>query len=401
MKKIALFTLVASIFMLTACQDPIYEAIRQDVKPEEPTVSGNIGNITRYTASGEEFLVLAADDGLRYKQKDNASHGGWKTYQLPFELHRYDFDSSSHTGEQLISVFADSTTLYLISSIYGQTNTEGVTYPYNIILRGKVITANGSDWNEEGEWKIITQLDSTLFPVYTDSSDNYITKFRVFQTNAPKAAHRKVYIRAYNGTTGEEDYYEMSGLDDPKNHPVTPSRIIDPEPSSDAGYKAKALGAVYFNDEVKFFTSPAVATNETYTSDATYYYFTNGNNKLYYSNGSTTTTFGQDFASTISALPACSDALIVGYGNNTSNNGGIEKASLINGVPTAIQDFATNAKYQITSSYMVITLLNATPEKEEIDSNLYASLTFTGTSNNFDNIGLWSYYPNRGNWNRE
>ena len=38
---------------------------------------------------------------------------------------------------------------------------------------------------------------------------------------------------------------------------------------------------------------------------------------------------------------------------------------------------------------------------KEIDSDLYASISFAGTSLNFSNIGLWSYYPDRGNWNRE
>ena len=64
-------------------------------------------------------------------------------------------------------------------------------------------------------------------------------------------------------------------------------------------------------------------------------------------------------------------------------------------------DFETNAKFQITSSYIVLTLLNATPDQKELDSALYASITFTGGSYNFDNIGLWSYYPERENWNRE
>ena len=68
MKKTALLTLIASILLITSCQEPIFEAIREDVEPEEATVSGNITSITRYTANGTEFLALAADGGLKYKQ---------------------------------------------------------------------------------------------------------------------------------------------------------------------------------------------------------------------------------------------------------------------------------------------------------------------------------------------
>ena len=93
MKKIAILTLMTSLLLFTGCWSPIYEAIREDVKPEDPTVSGNIGTITRYTAGGTEYLFLAADDGLRYKQKDKNSHGEWGTYSIPFGLHSYDFDS--------------------------------------------------------------------------------------------------------------------------------------------------------------------------------------------------------------------------------------------------------------------------------------------------------------------
>ena len=47
-------------------------------------------------------------------------------------------------------------------------------------------------------------------------------------------------------------------------------------------------------------------------------------------------------------------------------------------------------------------LLNATPDQTEEKSSLYAALTFAGTSNAaYEDIGLWSYYPDRKKWNRE
>ncbi len=402
MKKITIFTLITSLLLLTGCQDPIYEAIRQDVEPEEATVSGNIGQITRYTAGSEEFLFLAADNGLRYKHIDNSSHGSWSSYSLPFSLHAYDFDSSSHSGEQLLSVLANSTTLYLISAVYSHTSTEGLSYPSNIKLYGKNITANGTSLSSEGDWTLITENNSSLFPITVNGNNIYESSFEVFQTNAPIQAHREAYIRVYDYENTAYHYYQLNGFSLPSEISITTSEIIDPAPSTDSGYVPVARSAVYFNGGIKFFTSPVATTNETYSSDASLYYYTNGNNKLYSSNGSSSQYMDADSRYSILSLATCSDSILIGYGNiSSSYSGGIDRAPLANGIPTKIESFSTNAQFQITRDYMVLALLNASPEKAETESNLYAAISFPGTGLNFDNIGLWSYYPGRGNWNRE
>ena len=404
MKKTALLTLIiSSLFILFSCQDPIYEAIREDVKPEDATVSGNIGSITRYTAGGTEFLVLAADNGLRYKQKDNSSHGAWNTYPIPFTLHSYSFDTSSHTGEQILSVLANSTTLYMISAEYVHTTTEGYSYPSNIKLWGKNITATGNTLDSAGEWTPITQNNTTLFPVALNSDKSYyISNFIAFQTNAPMAAHRAAFIRTYNSTEKAYQYYKLEGLNAPSEITVTAASIIDAEPSSDSSYVPAARSAAYFKGEVKFFTSQVATTNETYDNDATYYYYSNGGNNLYFNNGSGPNKISADSDYTIASLATTADSILIGYGTtSTGYGGGIGRSLLVDGKPTGVVGFDSNAKFQITTSYMVPVVLNASPEKTEKESSLYAAVTFAGSSYNFDNIGLWSYYPSRGNWNRE
>lgn len=397
MKKIFLFTFVTSLFIFMGCQNyDIYKALREDVKPETATVSGNIGTITRYTASGTEFLVVAADSGLRYKLKDDNSHGAWKTYPLPFSLHTYDFDSSSHTGEQLISVLANENTLYILSASYYNTTAEGISYPSSIKLWGKQIIANGDEWNEDTEWVLIVEDDFDLFPIYEYSDDYYFSEFRVFQTNAPKKAHRAAFIRTYDAERKKYIYHKLVGTKYPVEFTLKDSDIIDPDPSTDEDYQPGALSAVYFKNGIKFFVGPVATTNETYQNEASYYYYTNGDNKLIASNGSNNT-HEMDFYTAISALATTADSILVGY----NNYGGIDRATLENGIPKEQAPFETNAQYQITDSYIVLSLLNASPEQKELDSALYASVTFTGASYNFDNVGLWSYYPERGNWNRE
>ena len=67
-KLILSVSLISILLTLTGCFSPIFYEIRKDVKPETATVSGNITNITRYRTGDKEFLILAADKGLRFKE---------------------------------------------------------------------------------------------------------------------------------------------------------------------------------------------------------------------------------------------------------------------------------------------------------------------------------------------
>ncbi len=88
-----------------------------------------------------------------------------------------------------------------------------------------------------------------------------------------------------------------------------------------------------------------------------------------------------------------------------STYGGITRSELEDGVPTGTTSFSTNASTQITSGYHVFALLNVDPSENETDSALYAAIGFAGSGSStgvaYSSIGLWSYYPSRGNWNRE
>lgn len=416
MRKYKSLTIKSSLLfilclLVTSCFDPIYEAIREDVEPEEATVSGNITTITRYTASDQEFLVLAADDGLRYKHKDLNYHGEWNTYPLPFDLHHYDFDSSSHSGEQILAVLADSSLLYLLTAEFDHTSVEGTSYPSTIKLYAKNITANGTTWNSDGDWTSVPTKagDYDIFPVYTNSSREYYESgFRVFQTNAPKKEHRAVFIRSETRSEDEDTiyrYFQLNGTSTPVEFSLPVESIINPEYSADnENEENQALSVVYFNGDYKFFASPASTTNETYSSDATYYYYTNQDSDIYYSDG-TTATKALSAGKVISSLAVTADSMLIGHGKTNSTAGGINRVLLTDGVPddklASFADINSNAQFQITSDYFVTALINASPEKREVESGLYAAITFSGVAYNFGNIGLWSYYPERGDWNRE
>ena len=168
-------------------------------------------------------------------------------------------------------------------------------------------------------------------------------------------------------------------------------------------------------------------TNETATTDPTFLYFACSESEsknseedyhpstsvlayLYLKDGivtlgETTTSCGE----IISSLAVTKDSILIGRGDYsvaTSNAGGIVKAKLTNGVPAQeLASFGTNASIQLSYSYQILTLLAVDPEKEEEENTIYSSITFKGTGSSagtsFDNIGLWAFYPDRGNWNCE
>ena len=412
MKKSTLITITFILFsiLLASCYNPIFYEIRKDVKPEDATVSGTINAITRYTAGGKEFLVLAADKGLRYKLADNAKHGSWAVYEnLPFEMHSYDFFKKIHKGQQLLKILADSEYIYLVSATFKDDASEGKTILDRInVYAKKIALESDSVWKIDSKdgngWKnVISDADGTYFPKYT-SGDYQYTAFAIFQTNAPKKEHRHVFIR--KGSTESKSssfkdvkYYELKMGNAPVEYTV--SKVEDSD-------KSNAQSAIFFGGNILFFNSPASTTNESYGNEATFAYYGNGKT-LYYSVGGAFTESPAKVNQLISALATCKDSILIGCADfestNSSASGGIFRAPLAEGIPAAVAPFETNANFQITTTFFVPAILNATPDKTERDSILYATTSLFGSKasniGNAQNVGLWSCYPERGNWNRE
>lgn len=382
------------LMLFSSCFDPIFYEVRRDVEPESATVSGNIGQITRFTMNGEEYLFLSADGGLRYKKVANETHGSWGTMSLPFSLLSYNYDNSSMDNYQLCGVYADSTTLYLVAIPYVTSGSETTTNPSTL----KIWASDTPD--DVASWDLI-DLSSISFDYSQDeSTELYSSLFYFFQTNAPQKEHRHVYFRTYTKAENEESksykYFELIGksLSEDKTSEIL-ANIVDDGSSANS--------AAYF-DGIKYFSSKVVVTDESYNDDADYVYYGNGAD-LYYS---TTDGYKRSCSAgkTISALAVTNNSILIGLGNllsKSDSSGGIKRVLLANGIPAdSTSDFDSNADFQITTSYKVMALLNATPEKTEAESALYAAITCGYSSSGLEaNKGLWSYYPARGNWNRE
>ena len=433
---------LSSLAFLSCYNDVFYE-ITQDVESEDATVSGTIAQITRYTVNGTEYLVCNADGGLRYKKAENRTHGSWSSYShLPFSLHSYDYYASSHNGQQIIQVLADEDTLYLLTCEYFNDDDEGTVAPKYIRLWG----AQLSSWDSDADWTEIEKSTSDTagekFIVYKNkSSGYYYSAFCIFSTNSVNPAYRKVFLRSgkYGAYySGKSSNISSSEITTPVYWDVSLSGITAKSDLTESWYGSSlsavssgasspsaaynVASAVWYDGDYHFFTSPAAITNEYYSTvnydgldssayvEPTAVYWGYGSSLYYITDLSASSATGSIGCSrNISALAVCADSILIGRGNtssqSTSTTGGITRSLLSNGVPTGTTSFTTNAESQLSSGYIVYSLLNANPAEAETESALYASIGFLGTGSStsvsYSNIGLWSYYPSRGNWNRE
>ncbi len=417
-KNITLGLLLAfAIFQLTSCgYEPVFYGIMHDVAPEEATVNGNITSISRCLINSEEYLVLSNGGSLSYKPITSSKHGEWKTSNIKFKFkfHHYNYFATSsegegHIGEQILHVIADQSNIYLLTASFKQDNEYGVVLPDTINFWTCPLDSLLS--NNAEIWTNIAEGNRELFPTGFDSVNSQLRMdFNLFYTNSPQPEHRKAFLSVSSSDSADVKYYTLNGSQAPQE--FTPSNYIK---VSDLSYKINA--AFYIGDTLYFTDSQAVSTNETAQAPATLACIAgskkNSDKKydLFSFDGSGDPVSFIALASPAASLAFTADSLLIGKGNYSSvytSNGGIDRVLLDSefGKPLSeTANFENNAKYQFTSSYILMTLINADPSKKEADSNLYTTISYRGSgsssSASFYNVGLWSYYPARGNWNRE
>lgn len=115
----------------------------------------------------------------------------------------------------------------------------------------------------------------------------------------------------------------------------------------------------------------------------------------------------------IISLAVTNDSVILGTGYNRSQGssnghgyGAFHLELSSDGKPAEkTSKFSTNADNVMCNPYYVRLLLCTDPSKGESEADIYSSLDYILTEGNsgtsIKNRGLWSYFPSRGNWNRE
>ena len=406
-----LLTFAAAHF--TSCgYEPVFYGIMHDVLPEAATVTGNINAIARCTVGSDEYLFVSNGGSLLYKSIDANHHGAWTNsgIALPFAPHHYNFNATAyegegHQGQQILYVLSDKDFIYLLTANYTQDDEYGVGVPDTVFLwacaLSDVLTGDSS------KWKTITtnKSDTLTLETTTDTSTTqFVMDFYLFSSNAPQKDHRTAYLAIRD--SGSVNYYTLNGQSAPTSKTITNKKLTNND--------ASEIHSVFFFGGNEYFSdSYVVTTNETAGTspdNATVAVLASSDALYKLTDASANPTSFISIGSPVASLAFTNDSLLVGKGSYTSSytsNGGISRILLdSNGVPqSSTAAFTNNAPYQFTSSYILMTLLCADPSQDEAQASIYATITYRGssgsTSATFNDIGLWSYYPARGNWNRE
>ncbi|MDE5898083.1 MAG: hypothetical protein K2H09_02295, partial [Treponemataceae bacterium] len=336
----------------------------------------------------------------------------------------YDYYANEFDGNSVYRLAADGNYLYALSYTPHFDDEYSRNVPTEIHL-----------WYTDGtaEWKKIEKFDP-VFEAYRAAlrKKNFMmdANIALFCTNTPQTDHRKAYIRIGGGSTTAEpdsDVNKTYGAGANKGVIELDGPYTDPNgtiPEGTQGAGLKTVSAVYFKEDYILLDHLASTTDETADKDADYLYFADGETLYYIDGGSYTS--GMDFSTykedgspfksgnidtgTILSMTPTANSLLFG-----THRSGVYNITLVGGKPAEDDKGAIiKAKHLevsgssiLESPYIVRTILCTDPSVEETapDSAIYCSLQFQYTaaysSTSYDNVGLWSYYEARGNWNRE
>lgn len=348
-KKISLLSALSLfVLTLTSCQDIIFDTIRKEVALEDSSIAGDIRSVVRF----KDYFYLA-NGKIYYKSNTANYYGAWNQAPRP--------------GSYAIKLAADNDNIYALVGSTVKDEDEG----YNVgATRALYSSTDGSSWT------LVKDLG------YSSSVSVYL-----FCTNTIAEGNRKAFIN-YNGTV-----YELSGDTFPTTEKTTGETNASTTPTSSSKSCASLGGTVYF------FNSYAAATNETSSADGTIYYYGDGSNIAWGKDGTQSGSVGS--TATVLSLGVTGDYILAG-----TSSGICHHALSADGVPgKESTDFATNAYSTLSTAYEILSILVVNPENSETQTAIYATQVYegSGSSNSaqFDHIGLWAYYPSRGNWNRE
>lgn len=364
-KKSALSLLLSlAVLSFFSCQQVIFDNIRKEVKLENGMIAGDIPAIVKF----KDYYFLS-NGGIYYKHKSSSHYGSW--IRLP-----------SPAGH-VIKLAADANYIYALVGIHAENEKEGKNQG---VRRDLYYSENGYTWllvKGFGANGSLTYLSN--YPIY----------IHLFCTNTIDAANRSAYVVVNDGARRTTNYaYRLNG-DSIINLPLG---LVDASTTPVSNAAAASRSCVYYKGDVIFFSSLASTTNETALSPATVYYY--GFGQWLRWGGEIKNIVGYSCEGTLMSLGVTADYLLVG------TNAGIRHRPLTNRAPGPVSvDFKTNAASTLNSAYQILSLLVVNPELNETQTAIYASQVYSGTGSSnsaqFDHVGLWAYYPYRGNWNRE
>lgn len=427
---------LAATFVFTGCYDAIFYNIRNEVPLEDGVINGYTNSIVRYQKDGKEFLYLQ-NGNIYYKQisvegadktlTENQDHDKWeKDGTAPGGL-EYKYYDEKFSGTYSCILASDANYLYMLGAtpVYDQDNGR------NVLKNFTLYYSDGTKWEKlENVNNIIREYENTL----KDTHYTMDASIQLFCTNAPQNDHRKAYIRIGGGSPYYKDISEKQNYGNfdknengvlncgiiKLNGDATDVSAIIAEGTGKIGSLEKTgagkntLSAVYANSDIYFLDYVAASTNETKDADVdiTWIYYGDGGTLRSLAVSSIGTATTETLISTsgcdddILSLCVTKDSVILGTFEE-----GAYYVALTDGKPaestTSFPDGMTNADNVMCPPYIIRMLFCTDPSigATESGSALYSALQFRYTesvaSASYKNVGLWSYYSARGNWNKE
>ncbi|WP_178843421.1 hypothetical protein [uncultured Treponema sp.] len=389
-KAFSAFSLSA-LFFFTACNDVIFDTIREEVELADAQIQGSIHSLVRVkdASDSKEYLFLTSNPVVWRKDVNEATtkggtdsaedgtttseNGHWYKFSRPGD--NFVWLVSNHNGE-----------IYSLSTILEEVTDEGEVVPTGRKLKYYDTSAPEKEWQtvtiESGEE---TSSDSNL------NMNNYI-----FCTNTPKNENRYAFARLdgkiYKLEGGKATFIEESS-----------SYRFPLDGSSEPVY-SEIRGVATFDGSVFYFTnSPATTSNETYETSATMLYYASGTTIYYRTKTDTDWASKSTGSDAVYSIAVTADKILLG------TTDGLDNVTLDEDkIPTGNSvSPSANASSTLTSSYEITKLLVIDPSKTDTETDIYAASNFTGspssTTATRKNSSLWSYYPEpgRGKWNRE
>ncbi|MBQ9624203.1 MAG: hypothetical protein IJJ71_06055 [Treponema sp.] len=364
----------ASIF--SACDGVVFHDIRKEVKLEKAKISGDIHNIVRLKYNGVEH-VFASNGTIYYRSVNADTNLGTVTIDSKIDWN----DDLPNPDDHVFSLAADTKYLYA-ATIEIVKDDDGYNVPKSRSL-----------WcfdPDSKAWKII----------YT-SNYSSVTTFILFCTNTPKPENRKAYFRY--GTT----VWELSGTTvltadnkmDAKEKLASGETLASFDNTTTPTYATKSCA--FFKDAVYFSSSDAMTTNETSNKDATYIYRSLADNIIYSTDATSWTMVNLNHKSILS-IALTANYLLAGTTGGIIHTPLKADSNKIVAIPAAGHvDFSTNADAALSSYYDVQAILVVNPSNDETAATIFATAETSSTSASLNNVGLWSYFSSRNEWNRE
>ena len=396
------FFLSLLAFSFISCHDVIFDTIRGEVELADAKVSGDINSIVRFTIDEKEYLF--ADNGNIWKKDvtksskivtatDSTGSTTNKTIYTnnPTQVAPYTgkWESASKSGigsAHVIHLAADEKTLYALAGILEKNSDTGYNVPTSKTL---YYTTDAK------EWKPVTY--KTRLGDDTDVTISAKGSAQLYCTNSPTPAHRKAYICLESTTI----YELQDGVATQMGGIGTEDLATTPTTSTQS--------CAYFKDDVYFSKYQAMVTNESYDSETktttapTYLYRNNGSD-LYYIDSEKDPTVSENWKKAMSLSSDIYDLSCTSTHIVAGTKEGLLYVTLTNHVPTS-KVAITNASSTLSSYYRVYNVIATDPTLGATAGDLYATTVFSGSTSStgasVKNIGLWGFYPGRGNWNRE